>query len=72
MSFNLILKLHTVKCEIYPQVLAKRIVCFQAKLRFTDTSVQQTLQGFKFLWLERMRWLGTYAYYTIVLVEALR
>ena len=72
MSFNLILKLHTVKCEIYPQVLAKRIVCFQAKLRFTDTSVQQTLQGFKFLWLERMPWRGTFAYYTIVLVEALR
>lgn len=56
MSFNLILKLHTVKCEINPQVLLKSIVCFQAKLRFTDTSVQQTLQGFKFLWLERMLW----------------
>ena len=56
MSFNLILKLHTVKCEINPQVFAKRIVCFQAKLRFTDTSGQQTLQGFKFLWLERMLW----------------
>ena len=56
MSYNLILKLHTVKCEIYPQVLAKRIVCLKAKLRFVDTSVQQTLQGFKFLWLERMLW----------------
>ena len=56
MSFNLILKLHTVKSETYPQVLAKRIVCFQEKLRFTDTSVQQTLQGFKFFWLERMLW----------------
>ena len=54
MSFNLILKLHTVKSEIYPQVLAKRTDCLQAKLWFTDTSVQQTLQGFKFLWLERM------------------
>lgn len=72
MSFNLILKLHTVKSEIYPQVLLKSIICFQAKLRFTDTSVQQTLQGFKFLWLERKLWLGTYAYYTIVLVETLR
>ena len=56
MSFNLILKLHTVKSEIYPQVLAKRIICFQAKLRFTDTYGQQTLQSFKFLWLERMLW----------------
>ena len=56
MSFNLILKLHTVKSEINPQVLLKSIICFQAKLWLTDTSVQQTLQGFKFLWLERMLW----------------
>ena len=56
MSFNLILKLHTVKSEIYPQVFAKRIVCLQTKLRFVDTSGQQTLQSFKFLWLERMLW----------------
>ena len=45
MSFNLILKLHTVKCEIYPQVLAKRIVCFQAKLRLVDTYGQQLAQS---------------------------
>lgn len=56
MSFNLILKLHTVKSEIYPQVLLKGIICFQVKLRFVDTSGQQTLQSFKFLWLERMLW----------------
>ena len=45
MSFNLILKLHTVKSEIYPQVLAKRIVCFQAKLRLVDTYGQQLAQS---------------------------
>ena len=45
MSFNLILKLHTVKSEIYSQVLAKRIVCFQAKLRLVDTYGQQLAQS---------------------------
>ena len=68
MSFNLILKLHTVKSEIYPQVLLKSIICFQAKQWLTDTSVQQTLQGFKFLWLERMLGRSAYTYYTVLLL----
>lgn len=45
MSFNLILKLHTVKSEIYPQVLLKSIICFQAKLRLVDTYGQQLAQS---------------------------
>ena len=31
MSFNLILKLHTVKSEIYPQVLAKESLAFTSR-----------------------------------------
>ena len=45
MSFNLILKLHTVKCKINPQVIAKRIVCLQTKLRFVETYGQQLAQS---------------------------
>ena len=45
MSFNLILKLHTVKSDIKQIVIAKRIVCYPAKLRLVDTYGQQLAQS---------------------------
>ena len=68
MSFNLILKLHTVKSEIYPQVLLKSIICFQAKQWLTDTYGQHLAQCRHLLWLERMLGRSAYTYYTVLLL----
>ena len=68
MSFNLILKLHTVKSEIYPQVLLKSIICFQAKHWLTDTYGQHLAQCRHLLWLERMLGRSAYTYYTVLLL----
>ena len=68
MSFNLILKLHTVKSEIYPQVLLKGIICFQAKQCLTDTYGQNLAQCRHLLWLERMLGRSAYTYYTVLLL----